>query len=107
VRYNFTAPKQILEFFRALCQGKTEPYAKLCELFDAQTHDGKDMQRYSALLDSAISAIASQSDKKNVLNLFAGRGGKLVDETKLPKTATDFDLVTWLVIMKSEETGNE
>lgn len=107
VRYNFTAPKQILEFFRALCQGKTEPYAKLCELFDAQTHDGKDMQRYSALLDSAISAIASQSDKKNVLNLFAGRGGKLVDETKLPKTAIDFDLVTWLVIMKPGETGNE
>jgi superfamily II DNA or RNA helicase len=107
VRYNFTAPKQILEIFRALCQGKTEPYAKLCEVFDAQTHDGKDMQRYSALLDSVISAIASQSDKKNLLNLFAGRGGKLVDETKLPKTATDFDLVTWLVIIKPEETGNE
>lgn len=107
VRYNFTAPKQVLEIFRALCQGKTEPYAKLCELFDAQTNDGKDMQRYSALLESAISAIASQSDKKNLGNLFAGRGGKLVDDTKLPKTATDFDLVTWLVIMKPEETGNE
>ena len=107
VRYNFTAPKQVLEIFRALCQGKTEPYAKLCELFDAQTNDGKDMQRYSALLESAISAIASQSDKKNLGNLFAGRGGKLVDDTKLPKTATDFDLVTWLVILKPEETGNE
>ncbi|HRD87322.1 MAG TPA: helicase-related protein [Accumulibacter sp.] len=107
VRYNFTAPKQVLEIFRALCQGKTEPYAKLCEVFDTQTNDGKDMQRYSALLDSAISAIASQSDKKNLGNLFAGRGGKLVDDTKLPKTATDFDLVTWLVIMESEEAGNE
>ncbi len=107
VRYNFTAPKQVLEIFRALCQGKTKPYAKLCELFDAQTNDGKDMQRYSALLDSAISAIASQSGKKNLGNLFAGRGGKLVDDTKLPKTVTDFDLVTWLVIMKPEETGSE
>jgi SNF2 family DNA or RNA helicase len=107
VRYNFTAPKQILDIFRALCQGKSEPYAKLCELFDAQTDDGKDMQRYSTLLDSAIAAIASQSDKKNLGNLFAGRGGKLVDDTKLPKAATDFDLVTWLVIMKPEETGNE
>ncbi len=29
VRYNFTAPKQVLEIFRALCQGKTEPYADL------------------------------------------------------------------------------
>lgn len=103
VRYNFTAPKQVLEIFRAVCQGKTEPYAKLCELFDTHTNDGKDMQRYSALLDAAISAIASQSDKKNMGNLFAGRGGKLVDDTKLPKTGTDFDLITWLVIMKPEE----
>jgi SNF2 family DNA or RNA helicase len=107
VRYNFTAPKQILEIFRSLCQGETEPYAKLCELFDSQTNDGKDMQRYSALLDAAITAIASQTDKKNFGNLFAGRGGKLVDETKLPKTAIDFDLITWLVIMNSEELAND
>jgi len=106
VRYNFTAPKQVLEIFRAVCQGKAEPYARLSELFDAQTNDGKDMQRFSALLDAGISAIASQSDKKNLGNLFAGRGGKLVDDTKLPKTATDFDLISWLVIMKPEETVN-
>ena len=102
VRYNFTAPKQVLEIFRAVCQGKGEPYARLCELFDSETDDGKDMQRYSILLDAAISAIASQSDRKNFGNLIAGRGGRLVDDTKLPKTATDFDLVTWLVIMKPE-----
>ena len=32
VRYNFTAPKQVLEIFRAVCQGQTEPHAKLCEV---------------------------------------------------------------------------
>ncbi len=106
VRYNFTAPKQVLEIFRALCQGKTEPYQDLCDLFDAQTSDGHDMTRYSALLEAAISAIASQSDRKNLSNLFAGRGGKLVDNAKLPKTAADFDLITWLVIMNSEESGH-
>ena len=35
VRNNFAAPKQVLEIFRALCQGKTEPYADLCQLLDA------------------------------------------------------------------------
>lgn len=99
VRYNFTAPKQVLEIFRAVCQGKNEPYAKLCEMFDQQTDDGRDMGRFSTLLDSAISAIAAQTDKKNLGNLFTGRGGRLVDETKLAKSATDFDLITWLVIM--------
>jgi SNF2 family DNA or RNA helicase len=103
VKYNFTAPKQVLEIFRAVCQGKSEPYAKLCELFDGHTNDGADMSRYSQLLDAAVTAIAAQSDKKNLSNLFAGRSGKLVDDTKLAKSALDFDLVTWLVIMG--ETG--
>jgi SNF2 family DNA or RNA helicase len=100
VRYNFTAPKQVLDIFRAVCQGKTEPYAKLCELFDKQTNDGADMSHYSTLLDAAVAAIAAQSDKKNLSNLFGGRSGKLVDENKLAKSASDFDLVTWLVIMR-------
>ncbi len=104
IRYNFTAPKQVLEVFRAVCQGVNEPYAKLCEIFDEQTGDGKDMTRYSGLLDAAIIAIAVQSDKKNIGNLFTGRGGKLIDDTKLPKSATDFELVTWLVIMREAES---
>jgi hypothetical protein len=36
VRYNFIAPKQVLEIFRALCQGKAEHYGKRCELFDVE-----------------------------------------------------------------------
>jgi hypothetical protein len=48
VRYNFTAPKQVLEIFRAVCQGQTEPHAKLCKLFDEETAHGQDMSRYSA-----------------------------------------------------------
>ena len=103
VRYNFTAPKQILEIFGAVCEGKSEPYAVLCELFDEETSDGKDMSRYRVLLDAAIDAIASQLGVRNIGNLIAGRGGKLVDHTKLPKAASDFDLVTWLVIMKEKE----
>jgi SNF2 family DNA or RNA helicase len=106
VRYNFTSAKQVLEIFRAVCQGKSEPYARLCELFDEQTGDGKDMDRYSKLLDSAVAAIAAQSNKKNLGNLFSGRGAKLVEETKLPQSASDFDLVTWLIIMADEGEAN-
>jgi hypothetical protein len=98
VRYNFTAPKQILEMFRALSQGKTEPYAKLCELFDAETQNGQDMARYSALLDKAVVAIATQFNRKNAGTLFSGRGGKLTDAGKQVRDSNDFDLITWLVI---------
>jgi hypothetical protein len=64
VRYNFAAPKQVLEIFRALCQGKTEPYADLCKLFDEQTGHGQDMSAYSALLDKTVAAIVAQFTAK-------------------------------------------
>ena len=98
VRYNFTAPKQILEIFRAVCQGQTEPYAKLCELFDSETAHGQDMHRYSNLLDKAVASITAQFARKNAGNLFTGRGGKLLSSQYTIKTTTDFDLITWLVI---------
>lgn len=98
VRYNFTAPKQVLDIFRALCQGKTEPYADLCKLFDTETKHGQDMSAYSALLDKTVTAIVAQFSRKNAANLFTGRGGKLMDATKAVKSNGDFELITWLVI---------
>jgi len=102
VRYNFTSPKQVLDIFRAVSQGKTEPYADLCKLFDAETKDGEDMSRYGDLLDKAVTAIAAQFERKNAGNLFSGRGGKLTDAGKQVKSSGDFELITWLVIKQPE-----
>ncbi len=98
VRYNFTAPKQVLDIFRALCQGQTAPYADLCKLFDAETQHGQDMRVYSTLLDKAVKAIVAQFGQKNAANLFSGRGGKLMDAGQAVQGHQDFELVTWLVI---------
>lgn len=98
VRYNFTAPKQILELFRSVCLGHTEAYADLCKIFDDETNHGGDMTQYSDLLDRAVTAIAAQFAKKNAGNLFAGRGGKLTLAAQQVRSSADFDLITWLVI---------
>jgi ERCC4-related helicase len=98
VRYNFAAPKQVLDIFRALCQGQTEPYTDLCKLFDEQTHHGQDMRAYSALLDQSVAAIVAQFTRKNAANLFTGRGGRLMDASKTVQGPDDFELITWLVI---------
>lgn len=98
VRYNFTSPKQVLEIFRSVSQGKVEPYAQLCELFDTETKGGEDMSQYSGLLDRAVTAIAAQFERKNAGNLFSGRGGKLMDAFKAVRNTHDFELITWLVI---------
>ncbi len=98
VRYNFTAPKQVLDIFRALCQGKTEPYEDLCRIFDETTQHGQNMDEYTKLLDKTVKAIVDQFAKKNAANLFAGRGGKLLDSGKTVHSTSDFELITWLVI---------
>jgi hypothetical protein len=98
VRYNFTAPKQVLDIFRALCQGKTEPYEELCRIFDDTTAHGQSMGQYTQLLDKTVQAIVDQFAKKNAANLFAGRGGKLMDSSKTVQNTSDFELITWLVI---------
>ena len=99
VRYNFTAPRQILEIFRAVCQGQQRPCAQLCELFDQKTDNGADMSQYSNLLKKAVSAIVTQFSRKAAGNLFSGRGGKLIDSDNQVKDTDDFELITWLVIM--------
>lgn len=99
VRYNFTAPRQILEIFRTVCQDQQKPCAQLCELFDQKTGNGADMSRYSSLLKKAVDAIVTQFTRKAAGNLFSGRGGKLIDSDNQVKDTNDFELITWLVIM--------
>jgi SNF2 family DNA or RNA helicase len=101
VRFNFTSPKQILEIFRAVSQGKDTPFAALCKLFDAETRDGTHMARHSELLESAVAAIAAQVGRKSAASLFAGRGGRLVDAGKQVKNSDDFELISWLIIMET------
>ena len=98
IRYNYTSPKQILEILRGLCQGKSSPHKELCDAFDRDTNDGADMQQYSSLLAKAVEAIASQAEQRNLGNLFASRGAKLVDSAHMAKSDKDFELVTWFVI---------
>ncbi len=98
VRYNFTAPKQVLEVLRAVCQGQAQAHQQLCDWFDSETRHGQDMQRYSNLLNRAVAAIATQFGRKNVANLFSGRGGKLLGSQATIQGSADFDLITWLVI---------
>ena len=105
VRYNFTAPKQILELFRLLCQGKTEPYSALCQLFNAETQHGADMNRYNGLIDQAVKVIVAQFGKKNFASLFTGKKAKLVRASHSVKSVDDFDLISWLVIKNNKEVA--
>lgn len=98
VRYTFTQAKQILDIFRALCAEESRAHEDLCRLFDAETEDGKDMTRYTELLNKAVASITHTFRKRNAGNLLSGRGGTLIKREKQVSAATDFELITWLVI---------
>ena len=98
VRYNFTHAKQVLEMFRLLAAGHTEPLDSLCTLFNQETCEGTDMAHYDALVEKAVQAIRQTFKKRNISGLLAGRDGRLVGKAQQVDSADDFELITWLVI---------
>ena len=102
VRFTFSQPKQILEMYRRLCAEAEDPYDDLCTLFDQFTTNGDDMTQHSDLLQKAVASISRTYDKRVIGNLLSGRSGVLPAQTEHIRQTTDFELITWLVIMKPE-----
>ncbi|HOC71994.1 MAG TPA: helicase-related protein [Candidatus Hydrogenedentes bacterium] len=98
VRYTFTSPKQILEIYRSLCLGVDEPWRGLCDLFDRETDNGRDMAQYSALLQKAVASIAATFRKRAASGLQSGRSFVLPNAREQVQEDTDLELITWLVI---------
>ena len=98
VRYKFAQPKQILEIYRLLCLGQDAPNETLCNLFDEDTQGGSDMSRYGELLGKTVESITHTFKKRALGALRSGRGGVLPEVGRQVTAATDFELVTWLVI---------
>jgi len=98
VRYNYTNAKQILEIYRLLCQGQKAPYDELCELFNNETSNGENMEKYSGLLKKAVNEIVQIFKKKSKIKLVTDRGAKLIPQTKQISELEDFELITWLIL---------
>jgi SNF2 family DNA or RNA helicase len=98
VRFSFAQPKQILEMYRLLCSGKAAAYEQLCQLFDTETQNGSDMSLYNKLLAAAVDSIARTFQKRVAAGLQSGRDFVIPNQQEQAREATDFELITWLVI---------
>ncbi|KPL91182.1 helicase-related protein [Herpetosiphon geysericola] len=98
VRLRFTQPKHILELMQILCADASQPHELLCRLFDRETNDGDDMQLYNRLLDAAINATIDATKQRSAQQLTRNRGGLLPTSNQQVHSASDFELITWLVI---------
>lgn len=97
VRYNYMHAKQILEFFGELSRGQSEPLLKLCDSFDSETDNGKDMNNYNDLLIKTVDAISKRFGKQEV-NSLKRRDAVVSRKSEQPLNVGDFELITWLVI---------
>lgn len=96
VRLKYTAAKQILDVYRHLCQNDNTVHDDLCDLFNTETTNGENMERYAELVQAAKKSIRASLRKKRGA-IVKGRGGKLIKEDKQPDQE-QFDLVTWLIV---------
>lgn len=98
VRYNYTNAKQVLEIFRLLCEKKTEPYQDLCDLFNKETDNGKEMSKYTELLETAVKAITKSYRERSKAKLTFDRNAVITPRDKQIEKISDFELITWLII---------
>ena len=73
-----------------------KPVPEVCQLFNTETNDGREMTRYSELLDQSISSIIDVKEDKDMDSLFTA-GGTTILEGNI-KGLDDFELITFLVI---------
>jgi superfamily II DNA or RNA helicase len=93
---NHMEAKKLLDLLRAACKGHSAPLADLCNQFNAETEDGRNMGRYSALLTDAIHSMIDLKAEKDIDSLFSGsRTTALLDSIA---GLDDFELIAFLVV---------
>ena len=104
VRFGCGNARQTLAVFEAAAAGKTQPITALCDRFDRETDQGRNMALYDKLLNETVAHISRSHNRIQTGGL--GIGGrkdfKLTPESESPNGIGDFDLITWLVIAPPE-----
>lgn len=93
---DYLDPKKLLDTIRLLCRGKSEPIATLCNQFNEETDDGRNMEEVSSLLSEAINSIMNIKDKSDIESLFTGGGTTAL--VNVVNGLDDFELICFLVV---------
>jgi hypothetical protein len=98
VQLNFTHAKKILDLFKKLSLGRSQPSERALVQFNAVTRGGADMSKYQALLARAVAAITGKAEEKGVESLFQ-RGGTVLSKESF-KGINDFEVIAYLVVLQ-------
>lgn len=93
---DYLNPKKMLDDIRLLCRGKKEPIKDLCQRFNEETDDGKDMTEMSELLSEAIKSIIDCKEESDIDSLFSAGGTSAL--MSAVSGLDDFELICFLVV---------
>lgn len=93
---DYLNPKKMLDDIRLLCRGKKEPIKELCQRFNEETDNGKDMTEMSELLNEAINSIIDCKEESDIDSLFSAGGTSAL--MSAVSGLDDFELICFLVV---------
>ena len=93
---DYLNPKKMLDDIRLLCRGKNEPIKYLCQQFNEETDDGRDMVEMSELLSEAIESIINSKEESDIDSLFSAGGTSALMSSV--SGLDDFELICFLII---------
>ena len=93
---NYLQPKNLLDLMRKVCKQNSEPDTELCRQFNIETKDGRDMGKYSKLLEGAISSIINVKEESDFESLFSSGESSYLKNTIFG--LDDFELICFLVV---------
>ena len=92
---NYLQPKNLLDLMRKVCKQNSVPDTELCRQFNIETKDGRDMGKYSKLLEGAISSIINVKEESDFESLFSSGESSYLKNTI--SGLDDFELICFLV----------
>ena len=93
---NYLQPKNLLDLMRKLGKQNPEPNSELCKIFNQETQDGKNMGKYSKLLEETICSIIDVKDESDFESLFSAGESSYMKNTI--SGLDDFELICFLVV---------
>lgn len=97
---DYLNPKKMLDDIRLLCRGMKEPIKELCQRFNEETNDGRDMSEMSELLSEAINSIIDCKEESDIDSLFSAGGTSAL--MSAVSGLDDFELICFLVVKETE-----
>lgn len=96
ISYSHVKSKQILDLYRKLSLGRTETYPELIRLFEQETNEITNMEKYQSMLSSATNFIIGKNEELGMASLFSLGESDLSNDTF--QKVEDFELISYLIV---------